>query len=341
MFCSVFPKTNAGSNNRKSGRYFRTDYEEWSARLGPSTCPPAKLPQQSAGVLALRGLAFQPKTAPGWPVTGEIPCALFEALAMFTRGMEAHRGPLFHDDLQDVAVGGEVYQVVVRVAGHVFGLLLLEIAPRGVVREREPARGMDGGLVVQGVHPVFALQQLRHHLELQLADGAEERVAADEALEFLDRPLLAEFAQALLQLLGLDRVARARGAKQLRREIRNALEAQGLALGEGIADLQLAVVVDADDVAGNGVVHAHAFVGEERARVGELDLASEALVLHLHARGVTPGTNTEERDAVAVPGIHVCLDLEYKTGERRFRRLHRPRPGIARPGWRRPLHQRL
>ena len=124
--------------------------------------------------------------------------------------MEGDRGPLVHDDLQDVAVGGEIHQVVVHVAGHMLGLLLLEIAPRGVIRKREPARGMDAGLVVQRVHLVFALQPLRHHLELQLPDGAEERVTADELLEFLDRALLAEFAQTLLQLLGLDRVARAR-----------------------------------------------------------------------------------------------------------------------------------
>ena len=46
-----------------------------------------------------------------------------------------------------------------------------------------------------------------------------------------------------------------------------------------------------------------------------------ALVLHLHRRRVAAGAHAEERDAVAVLGVHVRLDLEHEAGERGFRRL--------------------
>ena len=60
--------------------------------------------------------------------------------------------------------------------------------------------------------------------------------------------------QALLQLLRLERIARPRDAEQLRREVRDAGERERFAFGERVADLQLAVVVHADDVAGERVL---------------------------------------------------------------------------------------
>ena len=46
---------------------------------------------------------------------------------------------------------------------------------------------------------------------------------------------------------------------------------QGFALGEHVADLQLAVVVDADDVAGVGLLRALPLVGHEHHGIGDLD----------------------------------------------------------------------
>ena len=59
-----------------------------------------------------------------------------------------------------------------------------------------------------------------------------EQPGAADRLEDLGRSFLAQLLQAFLQLLGLERVAQARGAEHLRREVGDALEMQGLALGE-------------------------------------------------------------------------------------------------------------
>src|SRR5438046_2542597 len=124
-------------------------------------------------------------------------------------------------------------------------------------------------------------------------------IGARDAL--CDRAFIAEPAQCLLQLLRLERVARARDREELRREIRNALEVQRFALGQRIADLQLAVIVDADDVAGDRVRTRHAFVGHERQRVADLHLASGAYVAHLDAWRITARTNAKKPDPVAMP----------------------------------------
>ena len=191
----------------------------------------------------------------------------------------------------------------------------------GVVGEGEPARGGDVRGLVDRVDLVFGREALGDDLELQLADGTEHQRVRRRRLEHLDRAFLAQLLQALLQLLGLERVARARDAEEFRREIGDALERQRLAFGQRVADLQLAVVVDADDVAGDRVLARDALVGHEGQRVGELHLAPGAQVPDLHRRPVASRADAKERDAVAVPRVHVGLDLEDEAGERRLVRL--------------------
>jgi hypothetical protein len=57
-----------------------------------------------------------------------------------------------------------------------------------------------------------------HHFELQLADRAQQHRPADLGAEHLDRAFLAELGQALLQLLGAQRVLQHHHHEQLGRE---------------------------------------------------------------------------------------------------------------------------
>ena len=68
---------------------------------------------------------------------------------------------------------------------------------------------------------------------------------------------------AFLQLLALERIAQVHALEQFRREVGNTLEIQVFAGGEGVADLDGAVVVQADDVAGPGFFQMGALTGEE------------------------------------------------------------------------------
>jgi hypothetical protein len=87
---------------------------------------------------------------------------------------------------------------------------------------------------------------------------------------------------------------------------------QLLLRGEGVADLDGAVVVDADDVAGPGLLDIAAVLGHEDGGIGENHLLAQALVADLHAPAEAAGADAEKSDPVAVGRIHVGLDLESK-----------------------------
>ena len=203
----------------------------------------------------------------------------------------------------------------------------------------DPARGVDLGGRGTVDDAVLGLEPVLDDFELQLADRAHQQRVVEHRLEHLHRAFLAELAQAFLQLLGAQRVAQLRAAEQFGREIRNAFEAEILAFGQRIANLQVAVIVHAENVAGDGIFHQRAFVGHEGDSVGDLHLALEAQVAHLDAGRIAAGTHAQECDAVAVVRVHVGLDLEHETGERRLGRLHAAHAGVARQRRRRPFRQ--
>ena len=77
----------------------------------------------------------------------------------------------------------------------------------------EPARGGERRRLEPRLDLVFGLQPADEHLELQLADHADDPLRADLGVEHLDHALFAEVVERLAQLLGLGRVlAAARGA---------------------------------------------------------------------------------------------------------------------------------
>ena len=95
---------------------------------------------------------------------------------------------------------------------------------------------------------------------------------------------------------------------------------QRLALGEGIADIDGAVVVQADDIPGVGLLGLRAVGSHERERIGNPHFLVQPHVKEPHAARVPAGAQPQESDAVTVHGVHVGLDLEHKAREGFFQR---------------------
>lgn len=113
-----------------------------------------------------------------------------------------------------------------------------------------------------------------------------------------------------MQLLGLERALQDDLAEMFGREARDARELELFLQAEGVADLDGPVVVQADDVPGEGFLHAGAVLGHEDCRVADLHVLADAVVADLHALFVLARTDAHEGDAVAVGLVHVRLDLE-------------------------------
>ena len=149
----------------------------------------------------------------------------------------------------------------------------------------------------------------------------------------LDRSFLRELLHALRELLSPERIVRDEAREVLGSEARDALEGQVRPVGERVADLEDAGVVEADDVAGERLFDDGALLRDELRRVREAHLATGADVQHLHPALEAPGADAQERDAIAVRAVHVRLDLEDEAAEAG---ASRDRPGrswrVARQG---------
>src|SRR5262249_318398 len=105
----------------------------------------------------------------------------------------------------------------------------------------------------------------------QGAHGAHDRIAppAASGVEDLDRALLRELLEALLELLALERVLGPDPGEDLRREPGELGIFEGGSLAEGVADAQRAGVEEADHVAGPGLLDHLPVRAEELARRAE------------------------------------------------------------------------
>src|SRR5690606_6019950 len=111
------------------------------------------------------------------------------------------------------------------------------------------------------------------------------------------------------------------------------------AIGEGIANLNRTVVVQTDDVAGHCVFSLLTIASDEGHGVAHAHVFTKPHVTHLHALFIGTRTDAHESDAVAMFWIHVRLNLEHETGERRFLWCDFTRLGRSWLWRRRPLHE--
>ena len=181
-----------------------------------------------------------------------------------------------------------------------------------------PARGIDVDILVDRLDLVLIAQAVGDHFVLQHTHRTHHDIVIAAGEKNLGRALLGQLLQALLQLLGLQGVTEADTAKQLRRKVGHTGILECLALTEGIANLDGAVVVQTDNIAGNCLFHHIPLPRLEVHRIGNPDVLAQAYMAHLHTAVVGAGANAHKGDTIPVLGIHIGLDFENKPRKRLF-----------------------
>ena len=166
-------------------------------------------------------------------------------------------------------------------------------------------------------------------------------MGADEGLEELRDALLRQILQRAAQMLGPHGIAQAHPAQDFRGEARNAGEGQALALAQCIADAQGAVIGNADDVAGIGLLRQFTVAGHEEHGIVDGHLLGAAHLGQLHAALEAPGAEPQEGDPVAMVRVHIGLHLEDEARHLVFRWLDGARLGRLRARRRREFRQAL
>lgn len=86
------------------------------------------------------------------------------------------------------------------------------------------------------------------------------------------------------------------------------------AFGQGVADTELSVVGNTDDVTGVGVFCQFAFLCQKHDRGRNFQAFAGADLIQGHAAFEVAGTDTHESNSVTVLGIHVGLNFEDESG---------------------------
>src|SRR5262245_4013418 len=202
---------------------------------------------------------------------------------MLTRFVETDAGPAFQGELEIDAGRRKVDKRSGMIHGEILVSLALELLELLRLRRANPARGMDIDVLERAFDTVFVLQAKGHDFELQLPDRTENQVVVAQWLEKLRRTFLAQLRQPLLQRLHAQRIAQYRASKHLGREIGDAGETQALPLAERVANVDRAVIVQADDIARKGILRLSSIGGHESQRIPDAHLLVEPHVKETHA----------------------------------------------------------
>ena len=141
----------------------------------------------------------------------------------------------------------------------------------------------------------------------------------------------------MAQMLRLHRVGDVDAAQDLGGEARQPGDAEVGGFGQRVADAEAAVVRDAENVAGPGLLGEIALARQEEHRVLHRHRLAGARILQLHAAAETPRAHPHKGDAVAMLRVDIGLHLEDKAGDLVFFRLYDARLRRLRAGRRRQL----
>src|SRR5690606_35984114 len=145
--------------------------------------------------------------------------------------------------------------------------------------------------------------------------NADYPVGAKACLENARRPLLRELEERAAEMLGAHRIERADALQQFRREARNAGEADILTLRQRIADTQIAVVRDTDDIAGPGFLRQFPVLRKEQYGIVDIEGFLAPHMFQLRAAAEMAGDQPHKGNAVAVLGVHIGLDFKDKPAD--------------------------
>src|SRR5882724_1535490 len=162
---------------------------------------------------------------------------------------------------------------------------------------------------------VFMQEAILDHLELKFPDTTDDLLITPILGEQLGYPFIGKLKQALFQLLGLHRIFVDHLLEDLRREGGDARKIKIFPFRQRVPDLEVAGIEKTDHVPGEGFLD-HIFVaGHETIGIAEADILMEADMMKVFVTLELTAAYTQERDAVAVLGIKVGVDLEYKAAE--------------------------
>src|SRR5690554_1083512 len=260
---------------------------------------------------------------------------------MLSRGGEAYLRPTLLGHLQVDSSGGDIGQVTAAIKRQVGTRLAPKLFQLLGVVAIDPARRLHVDRLIDTIHLILLLETMGDHIELQRTHGTKNQVVVVQRLEQLGRALLGELLQPLLQCLELERILELNPLEQLRSKVRDTHKPHLLTHGEGVTNLDGAVVVQADDVARPRLLDMRPVRGEEGQGIGNLDVLADTHVTHLHVLLVLARADPQESDAVAMLGIHIGLDLEHEARELRVGGLHTPRIGLPGLGRRRILNEAI
>ena len=163
-----------------------------------------------------------------------------------------------------------------------------------------------------------------HDLKLEWAHRPKERHALDCVGEFelLRDALLEQLVETLAEALEFRCAGVSQIGETLRREAGNLMVGEGGIFRDRIADEKIVIPDDAYDIASPGFIYRLAVLGEESLGIAEADCFSQTRVGGNHVTAEAAGDDSNERNAVAVLGVHVGLDFEDKTREGFRVRVH-------------------
>ncbi len=190
-------------------------------------------------------------------------------------------------------------------------------------RAAHPAGVAEGERLEAARRPVLVEQPEQQHVELQHADGADDRHRPGDRflIEDLHRPFLAQLPEPGVEVLAAKRIGDHDAREVLRREAGDAAEGDVALERERVGDAQVAAIENADHVARKRFLDFGAFTGEELLRLCQPERLLGARQRDRHPRLEAAGADAHEGDPIAVLRIHVRLDLEDEAGELRVGRL--------------------
>ena len=229
--------------------------------------------------------------------------------------VEAELGPFLDRRAQIPGVAREEDRHAVMILGAGRGIALAEAFELGRIVGFDPARRLIGRSSSRVAELVFGLSRAASTSSCNGADHADDPVAAVSGLKTRVTPSSASCSSArrrCFDFIGSSSRTRRRISG---REARDAGDADRLALGQGVADAQGAVIGNADDVAGPGLLGEVALARQEEHRVLHRHHAAAAAVPQLHAALEAARAEPQEGDAVAMLRVDIGLHLEDEAGD--------------------------
>ena len=186
-----------------------------------------------------------------------------------------------------------------------------------------PTRQLEGQRGQLEIHPVLPLQAVAHHLELQRPHGAQDpgHRRRTMVLEELNRTLLDELGDPLLQGFAFRRRRHFHAHERFRREVGNTRVGEAAFIAHGVADPEDPRIEEPHHIARVGDFDFPPIASHDERRVGQAQGFPRSHVLGRSTPGKATRANPQKGHPIAVIRVHIRLDLENETRKGMLRGL--------------------